>query len=131
MDTVILAANAYNKIMILHSPKNWGGTRSSPDNNGVCMLGLSAQAMYVLIDLRTVLADCKSLVPAATELSDCASAVNFANIVAPKSVCFKGFLVIIPAPILCNIILTSGTNDPFKRIPIVMEAAKAFDSEHE
>ena len=33
IDTVILAANVNNKIMILHSPKNFGGTRSRPDNN--------------------------------------------------------------------------------------------------
>ena len=42
IDTVILAADANNKIMILHSPKNFGGTRSRPDNKVVCMLGMSS-----------------------------------------------------------------------------------------
>ncbi len=63
IDTVILAANANNKIMILHNPKNFGGTRSRPDNKVVCMLGLGAHAMYVLIDFRIALADCQIVVP--------------------------------------------------------------------
>ena len=57
LETVV-AADANNQIMILHSPKNFGGTRSRPDNKVVCMLGLGAHATYVLIDLRTALADC-------------------------------------------------------------------------
>ena len=59
INTVILAADANNKIMILHSPKNFGGTRSRPNNKVVCMLGLGAHAMYIFIDLRTALADAK------------------------------------------------------------------------
>jgi len=53
----ILSANANNKIMILQSPENFGGTRSRPDNKVVCMLGLGAHATYILIDLRTALTD--------------------------------------------------------------------------
>ena len=32
IDTVILIADANRNIMLLHSPKNFGGTRSRPDN---------------------------------------------------------------------------------------------------
>jgi hypothetical protein len=32
IDTVILGADASRNIMILHSPKNLGGTRTRPDN---------------------------------------------------------------------------------------------------
>jgi hypothetical protein len=49
IDTVISAANANNNIMILHSPKNFGGTISRTDNKVVCMLGLSVHAMYILM----------------------------------------------------------------------------------
>ncbi len=38
MDTVILAADSNGNIMILHSPKTFGGTRSCPENKVVCML---------------------------------------------------------------------------------------------
>ncbi len=47
MDKVILAANGNNKIMILYSPKNFGGTRSRPDNKVVCVLDLGVQAMCI------------------------------------------------------------------------------------
>ena len=134
IDTVILAANANNKIMILRSPKNFGGTRSRPDNKVVCTLGQGTQAMYVFIDLRTALADCQILVLAVTDLSDCKSAQDVANIPAPEEiglVDFKGSSIFIPAPVLRNAILASGTNEPFELIPIVTEAARNFDSDHE
>jgi hypothetical protein len=90
IDTVILAADANNKIMILH-PKNFGGTRSRSDNKVVCMLSLGAHATYVFIDLRTALADCQILVLAVTDLSDCESAQDVANIPAPEENGLVGF----------------------------------------
>jgi hypothetical protein len=42
IDTVILAADANNKIMIIRSPTNLGGTRSRPDNKILCMLAQHA-----------------------------------------------------------------------------------------
>jgi len=88
IDTVILAANANNKIMILHSPKNFGGTRSKsrPNNKVVCMLGLGAHAMYVFINLRTALSDCQIVVLAVADLSDCESAQDVAHIPAPEEI---------------------------------------------
>ena len=117
MDTVILAADANNKIMILHSPKNFGGTRSRPANKVVCMLGLGAHTMYIFIDLRTALADCQIVVPTVTDLSNCESAQDVANITAPEEnglVGFKGTSIFIPAPVLRNAILASGTNEAFE-----------------
>jgi len=112
IDTVILAADANNKIMILHSPKNFGGTRSRPDNKVVCMLGLGAHAMCVLIDLRTALADCLIMVPVVTDLSDCKSAEYVANIPAPEENGLVGFersSIFIPPPVLRDAILASTT----------------------
>ena len=42
IDTVILIADANRNIMLLHSPNNFGGTRSRPDNKVSCMIGLGA-----------------------------------------------------------------------------------------
>jgi hypothetical protein len=50
IDTVILAANASRNIMILHSPKNFGGTRTHYNSKVVCMLGLGPQAICLLLD---------------------------------------------------------------------------------
>jgi len=120
--------------MILHSPKNFGGTRSRPNNKVVCMLGLGSHATYVLIDLRMALADCQIVVPAVTDLSDCETAQVAANIPAPEEnglVGIEGSSIFIPAPVLRNTFLASGTNEPFELIPIVTEAARNFDSDHE
>jgi hypothetical protein len=95
IDTIILAANASNKIMILHSPKNIGGTRSMPDSKVVCMLGLGAHATHVLVNLRTA--------PVVTDLSDCETAQDVANIPAPEENGLVGFgssSIYIPAPVL-------------------------------
>ncbi len=61
IDTVILAADSNRNIMILHSPKNFGGTRSHPKNKVVCMLGVGPQATCVLLDLNTAFRDLNSL----------------------------------------------------------------------
>ncbi len=103
IDTVILAANANNKIMIFHSPKNFGGIRSRPDNKVVCMLGLGIHATYILINLRAALADCQIVVSAVTGLSNCETANDVANIPAPDEdgfVGFEGSAVFIPALVL-------------------------------
>jgi hypothetical protein len=134
MDTVILAADANNKIIIFHRSKNFGGTRLRPDNKVICMLGLGIHATYIPINLRTAVADCQIVVPAVTDLSDCKTSKEVANIPAPDKdglVGFKGFSVFIPAPVLFNAILVSRTNEPFKLIPIVTDAARNYNSEHE
>ncbi len=58
IDTVILAADGSNNIMIMHSLKNLGGTRSRQKNKVVGMLGMGSQAISVLINLNSAFADC-------------------------------------------------------------------------
>ena len=41
VDTVILAADADKEILILHSPKRFGGTHSHATDNIICLTGLS------------------------------------------------------------------------------------------
>jgi hypothetical protein len=69
-----------------------------------------------------------------TDLSDCKTAKDVANILAPEVnglIGFEGSSVFIPAPVLRKAILASRTNKPFKLIPIIMKAARTFNSEHE
>jgi len=61
-------------------------------------------------------------VPVVIDFSNCETAQDVANIPAHHEnglVGFKGFSIFIPAPVLCNTILASGTNEPFELIPIV------------
>jgi hypothetical protein len=41
MGKIVFAAGCKD-IMSLHSPKNFGGTRSCPENKVVCMLGIGS-----------------------------------------------------------------------------------------
>jgi hypothetical protein len=68
IDTVILSADAYKNIMILHNPKNFSGTRLRPANKVACMIGLGNQASYVNVNLKSALTDCRIVVPSITEL---------------------------------------------------------------
>jgi hypothetical protein len=86
------------------------------------MLDLSAQATYILINLKTALAYSHLVVPTVAELSDCKTAEDVANVAAPNEnglAGFEGSMIFIPAPVICNAILTSGTHDPLEFIPIV------------
>ena len=133
IDTVILAANANNNIMIMHSPKNLGGTRSRPDNKVVCMLGMGPQAVSVQVDLNSALADCNIIVPTVQELAECRTAQDVADIPAPNNiglVGFEGSAIFIPGPVLRDAILNANTTNPSELIPIVSAAARVFDLEH-
>ncbi len=103
IDRVILAAGAYKNIMILHNPKNFGGTRSRPTNKVACMIGLGNQASYVNVNLKSALADCGIVVPSITELSDCKTAQEVTNIPVPDEnglVGFEGYSIFIPCPVI-------------------------------
>ena len=119
--------------MILHSPKIFGGTRSRPDNKDLFMLGLGVHATYLFIDLRTALTDCQIVVAALTDLYDCKTAQDVADTPENCLIGFEGSSIFIPALVLRNTILSSGSgkNQPFELIPIVTDAARNFDSDHE
>ena len=97
-------------------------------------MGLGVNATYVIVDLRTALADCQIVVPAVTDLSGWETAKDVTNIPSPEEnglVGFEGSSVFLPTPFLHNAILASGTKEPFELIPIITEAARTFNSEHE
>jgi hypothetical protein len=134
IDTVILAADANKNILILHSPKNFGGTRSRPSNKVICMIGLGNQGTYISINLNSALADHCIAIPSFSDLADCKMAEDNANLPTPEedsTIGFKGSSVFIPCPIIRNAILEAETTNPFALIPIVTAAARAFDVEHE
>jgi hypothetical protein len=71
IDTVILIADAIRNIMLLHSPKKFGGARSHPDNKVTCMIGLGARATIIFPVLNSALVDIRVVVPSVQELSGC------------------------------------------------------------
>ncbi len=132
IDTFNLADAANNHIMILLSPKNFGGTRTQPENKVVCMLGMGTQAGSILVDLNLALANCNIIVPTINKLSGCATAQEVEDIPIPAAngvVGFEGSAIFIPGPLLQNAIITSNTNDPFNVIPLMNSRARDFKAE--
>ncbi len=119
--------------MILHSPKNFGGTRTRPKNKVVCMLGVGSQATCVLLDLKTAFKDIKLIVLTVHDLAKCKSAKEVTNIPAPGEdglVGFEGSAIFIPGPILSNTIIKLNSKKPFELIPIISNTARIFDNEY-
>jgi hypothetical protein len=85
IDMVILAADANKCIMIPHSHKNFGGTRTRPKNKVVCMLGMGTQSVSILVDLNSALANCNIIVPASDKLSGCKTAQEVKDIPIPAT----------------------------------------------
>jgi hypothetical protein len=134
INTVILAADSSKNIMILHSPKNFGGTRTCLQNKVICMLSLGPQAISVLLDLNMAFVDLHIVVLSVQDLAGCDSAKEVANIPAPEEnslVGFEGSAIFIPNLVLQNTILTSIIKNPFELTPIILNEARSFDMEHE
>ena len=133
IDTVILVTDLNISIMILHSPKNFGGTRSHPKNKVVYMLGVGSRAIGVLLDLKTAFKDIHLIVLTVQDLAKCKSAKEVPNIPAPGEdglVGFEGSFVFIPGPTLCNSIIKSNSKNPFELIPVISNAARIFEEEN-
>jgi hypothetical protein len=122
-DAVILAAYANNRNMILHCPKNFGGTQTWPENKVACMWGMGTQAVSILINLNSALTNnCNIIVLTVNKLSGCTTAQEVEDIpipVANRLVRFKGSAIFIPGLVLQNAIITSNTNDSFDLIPLM------------
>ena len=116
---------------MLHSPKNFGGTRTRPANKLVCMIGMGSQAVSVLVDLNSALANCNIIVPPVLNLSGCTTAQEVKDIPAPTGgvIGFEGSSIYIPGPIFRNAIITSGSTSPFELIPLMNATARAFEAE--
>jgi hypothetical protein len=115
IDTDILAANRSNGIMILYSPRNFGGTRTRPENKLVCMLGMDPQAVSVLVYLNSALAICDIIVPTILELLGCTTAQGVEDIPASAGgvTGFKGSLIYIPGRIFLKCNHHGRLNHPF------------------
>ena len=128
---VILAADTSKRIMILHSPKNFGGTQTQPKNKVVCMLGMGTQSVSVLVNLNLALANCNIIVPTIDKLLRFKTAQEVEDIPIPATnglVGFEGSAIFIPGPFLQDAIITLNSNDPFDLIPLMNSRARDFET---
>jgi hypothetical protein len=131
IDKVILAADANRNVLIFHSPKNFGGTRTLSKNKVFGLIGLGTQAMWVQINLISALTNCNIVVPTVQELSDCKTAQEVNDIPIPAVNGFVGFerlVIFIPTPALRNAMFATNIQDPIEQIPLMTTTARDFDN---
>ena len=131
---VILVSDANNKIIALHSFKNFGGTRIRPANNFACLIGGGASAPIVSINEQSITANCSIATPTIAAITNCTSALAIRNLPHPgdlAAVTFAGCSSFYGQPWLIEVILSANTSDPFDLIRLAILAATAFDTEHQ
>ena len=83
IDTVILAADANKKLALFQSPKNFGGTKTRPDDKVACLIGLGNKATPVIFDLESAFQSLRIRVPGVFKLAACATAKEVAALEVP------------------------------------------------
>ena len=67
----LLAANNKKEIVLLHNPKNFGGTLLCPTNKIVCLLGIGHNATPIIIDATRALQPLQVVVPPLAKILPC------------------------------------------------------------
>jgi len=133
INTVILAvaADADKKILIIHSPKRFGGTRSRTTDKIVCLTGLGAEAQRIIINEATAIKACKIKTPTFGAIRGCALDTGITSLRSSSSVTFEGSAVFLPVPWLHTAILSADTRDPIEIILAAIPAQAQFDIDQE
>jgi hypothetical protein len=132
----VLALDANNKVMILHSFKNLGGTLLNPTNKFTCLIGTGQVTSAVIVDKTTLLATCNMTMPTYVSIIACIDKAEIKALAlippiaaAPSNFqCSASFL---PAPWLLKAILNSNSSNPTMLILAASDAAAEFDNEFE
>ena len=128
--TAILAGDYSNGIMILHSFKNLGGTILSPPDNYVCLIGATRSAPIVTVNNVAITETCNIITPSIEDILACNDLEELLNLTAPlnDTIGYSGSTTFLPPPWLLNAVIDAQTDDPFKLILAVKQAATTFNS---
>ena len=128
--TAILAGDYSNGIMILHSFKNLGGTILSPPDNYVCLIGATRSAPIVTVNNVAITETCNIITPSIEDILACNDLEELLNLTAPlnDTIGYSGPTTFLPPPWLLNAVIDAQTDDPFKLILAVKQAATTFNS---
>ena len=114
-DAVMLAvAPVTNKIQVLHSMSNLGGTRSRPDNKLVALDGFGERSNAVLLGITSLQREISEKTPSLTSMQNLDTREDIMSSSVPRnsSTSFKNAAFILIPPFLANGIITQEDRDP-------------------
>jgi hypothetical protein len=122
---VLLTANNRQEIVLLHNPKNFGGTLLRPTDKIGCLLGVGHNAMPVIIDETAALQPLQVAVPPLAEIAACSSIDDLRALATPAVnglVNLEAINIFFPAPFLRNAILNENISSPLALILVAINA---------
>jgi hypothetical protein len=124
-EVLALAVTENNKIVVLHSIKNMGGTLICPNNKVVALLGTSHDAKPVELDLDSALMSYKSKAPKFEDIKDAVTREELEKV------------PVLPPPFQAKMIIEAAREseedelDPIDLAEKAIFVGRAFDTEHD
>ena len=84
-NAIIFFGDQGGNIHVVHSPTNFGGTRSCPANKVACLIGMGPLVTAVVLNAEQAIATPKFRAPLAAKLHECTIAEQFRALVPPGS----------------------------------------------
>ena len=125
-NTVFLGASN-GKILILHSPTNFGGTRTRKSNKLACLTGLGPKAIGIVLDEKSILSTKRFKGADEDEIIKCAPKEDIDGLKKTKYHTFGS--TFIAAPFLRTAILKLDSRDPDELIYAAQKATEVFETE--
>ena len=140
-DAIVLAADACQKIIVLHSFKNFGTDATSTslkpaENRIVCLVGGGRDVPVIRVVEGWLTAPYCGATPGVDELMACTTVDDVEALSAPDGGTdtapdnYHGSVTFWAAPWLAHAVMNAGTQCPHELIPIAIKAASAFGKEH-
>jgi hypothetical protein len=130
----VFVADSSKRLQVFHSFNNAEGILLCPNNKLMCLFGTGTSTIAIQVNDATCVADCPLITPTIDKIRKCSSAVEIADIAAPDKnglVTYPGAASFLPAPWLLNTVVEASSSNPFILISKLIEAAKAFDQDHD
>ena len=115
---VVACVDGENKVQLIHSISNLGGTRSQSKDKILGIIGMEKQGIFVELIISSVNTDCNFPAPSLADYKQFRSNKELDELEVDDGGTFKGSSCFIPGPFLCCVL----TNDPPEWIPMVIHA---------
>ena len=134
-NAIILAADADQKIMALHSFKSISYGLNQAADGIVCLVGGGRDVPVIHVIEKSLTNTCIGATPGVDKLLACTTANDVRTLLAPDADTaaannYRGSATFCAAPWLAHSVMKARTHDPHELIPIAIDAALVFDNKH-